>query len=71
MKTNREFEEERRLLKSPINTPADLMDSDEDRKIAAPPIQKEHPEGAKLIDLANIEALSIGKMPFVDVAKKP
>lgn len=69
MKTNREFEEERRLLKSPINTPADLMDSDEGRRIAAPPIQKEYPKDAKLIDLANIEALSIGKMPLVDVAK--
>ena len=63
------FEEGRKLLKSPINIPADLMVSDENRKIPAPPIQKEYPEDAKLIDLAKLEALSIGRMPFIDTVR--
>jgi SagB-type dehydrogenase family enzyme len=69
MKSNPEFEEERKFLKSPINTPADMMESDEDRKIAAPPIQKEVPKDTKLIDLLPIEEFSTGKMSFVDVVR--
>ena len=67
---NPEFQEARRFLKSPINTPADIMDSDEDRKVEAPPLQKTYPEDAKLIDLVSTAELSMGSMSFVDVLRK-
>jgi SagB-type dehydrogenase family enzyme len=67
MKTYPEFEQGRTFLKSPINAPSDMMDSDEDRKVEAPPFQKEYPEDGQLIDLVSIEELSIGKTSFVEV----
>jgi SagB-type dehydrogenase family enzyme len=64
-----EFEQGRRFLKSPINTPEDLMDSDADRGIQAPPVQKEYPEDADRVDLVPAEALSLGRASFVDLVK--
>ena len=69
MKTTSEFEEECKFLKSPINTPADLMKSQEDNNIEAPPVQKAYPEDAELIELLSIDDLSIGEMPFIEVVK--
>jgi len=69
MKTYPEFEQGRRFLRSPINTPADMMESDQDRKIEAPLPQKEYPQDAKLLDLVSPEELSIGKVPFLDVVR--
>jgi SagB-type dehydrogenase family enzyme len=69
MKTDSALREGRKFLKSPINTPADMMHSDEDRKIEAPPFQKGHPEDAKLIGLVSTEESSIGNRSFVDVVK--
>jgi hypothetical protein len=65
VKADPEFREERRFLKSPINIPADLMASDEDRRVKAPPVQKPYPGDARLVDLAAVEELSIGQAPFV------
>lgn len=64
-----EFEEGRQFLKSPINTPADMMDSDEDRETEAPPIQKGYPEDAELVVLVPAKEFSIGDTSFVDVAR--
>lgn len=69
MEANLQVEEGRKFLKSPINTPADMMPSDEDRKTKAPPFQKGHPKDAKLIDLVSAKELSIGNMSFVDVVR--
>jgi len=64
-----DFDGGREFLKSPINTPADIIESDQERHIEAPPVQKGYSKDAKLIDLVSIEKLSIGKTPFVDVVK--
>jgi SagB-type dehydrogenase family enzyme len=69
MKMKSEFTEERKILKSPINTPADLMESDEDRELEAPPVQKEVPDGAELVDLSSIDEISIGDRSLVEVLR--
>jgi SagB-type dehydrogenase family enzyme len=58
-----------RFLKSPINSPADLMESDEDKGIEAPPIQKPYPSGADLLDLITPEGFSLGETPLMTVLR--
>jgi hypothetical protein len=70
MKKTSEVKTLRKFLKSPINTPEDVMKSDEDRKIAPPQIEKESPQDAKKIDLVHIEKISIGNASFIDIAKQ-
>ena len=59
--------EARRFLKSPINSPADLMESDQDRGIAAPPIQKPCPPDPQLLDLVAPEELTLGGASLLSV----
>jgi SagB-type dehydrogenase family enzyme len=62
-------EEERRLLKSPINSPADLTESDEDKGIEAPAIQRPHPSDAELVDLVAPEEFCLGDVSLITVLK--
>jgi SagB-type dehydrogenase family enzyme len=61
--------EGRRFLMSPINSPADLIESDEDKGIEAPPIQKPHPSDAELVDLIAPEEFSLGDASLITVLK--
>lgn len=63
------LEEERKFLKSPINSPTDLMESDEDKGIEAPPIQKPYPNDAELINLIAPEKFSLGEVSLISVLK--
>jgi hypothetical protein len=69
MRPDPEFEKGRSLLKSPINSPADIMDSDEDRGVEAPSIQKEYPQDAKRIELPSPKELSVGKTSLIDAVR--
>jgi SagB-type dehydrogenase family enzyme len=69
MRLDSEFEKGRSFLKSPINSPADIMDSDENRGTEAPSIQKEYPQDTELIELVAPKELSVGKTSFVDVVR--
>jgi SagB-type dehydrogenase family enzyme len=62
--------EERRFLKSPVNSPVDLLESDEDKGIEAPPIQKPYPSDAELLDLIAPEEFSLGETSLIAVLKK-
>jgi SagB-type dehydrogenase family enzyme len=64
-----EFGRGRSFLKSPVNTPEDLMESDVDRRIQAPAVEKGYPEDAELVDLDPTEALLLGRAPFADVVR--
>lgn len=64
------IKEERRFLRSPINSPADLMESDEDKGIEAPPVQKPYPGDAELLDLVAPEDFSLGEASLKTVLKK-
>ncbi len=61
--------EERRFLKSPINSPADLIASDQDKGVDAPPIQKPYPSDAELLDLIAPEEFSLGEVSLITVLK--
>ena len=69
MRPDPEFQEGRSFLKSPINSPADIMASDEDRGTEAPSIQKGYPQDAERIELVSPKELSVGKTSFVDVVR--
>ena len=69
MNTTPGFDEGRKFLKSPINSPADVMESDQGRKKAAPPVQKEFPESARLFDLAAVEAFTVGETALIEVLR--
>ncbi|MFX0207077.1 MAG: hypothetical protein ACFFDT_13900, partial [Candidatus Hodarchaeota archaeon] len=43
---------------------------DQERKLPQPPIQKNYPEDAELIDLVPPEKITIGNMPFREVINK-
>jgi SagB-type dehydrogenase family enzyme len=58
------------FLKSPINSPADLLESDQDRGVPAPPCQKPHPQDARLLDLIPPEAFTLGQAPLVDLIRQ-
>ena len=64
------MEKYRTFLKSPINSPADLIESDQDRGIAAPPCQKAYPQDAPLIDLVAPEKLDVGQAPLLDLIRR-
>jgi len=55
----------RRWLKSPINSPEDLVESDQQKGLEAPPIQKPYPSDAALVDLVTPEAFSLGDTSLV------
>jgi SagB-type dehydrogenase family enzyme len=59
------FAENRGFLKSPINSPADLVASDQDQGIEAPASQKPYPEDVRLIDLITPDEISLGKTDLV------
>jgi len=69
MKPDPEFGKGRSLLKSPINSPADIMDSDEDRGMETPSIQKEYPQDAERIELVSPKELSVGKASLIEVVR--
>lgn len=46
------------------------FESDQLKKLPAPPLQKPYPETATLIDLIKPEDFNIGKMAFIDVINK-
>jgi hypothetical protein len=64
------MKEERRFLKSPANSPAVLIEPDEDKGIEAPPIQKPYPSDAELLDLIAPERFSLGETSLIAVLKK-
>jgi SagB-type dehydrogenase family enzyme len=64
------IQEGRRWLKSPINSPEDIVESDQDKGLEAPPIQKPYPKDAALIDLVAPEAFSLGEMALIAVLKE-
>ena len=61
------IKEGRRFLKSPINSPKDLLESDENRGVEAPACQKLYSRDAELIDLVMPEELAVGKTSVVDI----
>jgi SagB-type dehydrogenase family enzyme len=60
----------RRFLRSPINAPADLVASDQDRGVAAPPAQKPAPTDGSRIELVAPQALEVGKAPVLDLLRR-
>jgi len=61
--------EERRFLKSPINSPADLTESDEDKGVEAPPFQKPYPSDAELLHLVAPEEFALGEASLITVLR--
>ncbi len=59
--------EARSFLKSPINSPADLMESDQNRGIAAPRAQKPYPPDSVLLDLVAPEDFTVGAASLLTV----
>jgi SagB-type dehydrogenase family enzyme len=62
--------EGRRLLRSPINAPADLVESDQDRGVAPPAGQKPAPAEGRRIELIAPEAFGVGKAPLLDLLRR-
>jgi SagB-type dehydrogenase family enzyme len=60
----------RRSLKSPIDTPSDLVESDEDRGMEAPPWHKPVAGDAQRITLVRPEDLALGTAPLVDLIRE-
>ncbi|MCP4624264.1 MAG: hypothetical protein GY850_12115 [bacterium] len=46
------------------------QDTDQRRKVPAPPLQKPYPPDAKLIDLIAAEDLTVGRMPLIEAIKR-
>jgi SagB-type dehydrogenase family enzyme len=46
------------------------QDTDQRKKVPPPPLQKPHPEGAKLIDLVAPKDLTVGKMPLIEAINR-
>jgi len=61
------LEEYRAYLKGDLWGQWEDLDTDQKNGISPPPQQKPHPDGAALIDLEPPEALSIGRVPLMDV----
>jgi SagB-type dehydrogenase family enzyme len=59
----------RRFLRSPINAPADLVESDQERGMPAPAGQKPAPAEGVRIELIAPAALGIGKAPLLDLLR--
>jgi SagB-type dehydrogenase family enzyme len=64
------MEKYRTFLKSPINSPADLLESDQDRGVAAPPPQKAYPPDALLLDLVAPGEFSLGQAPLINLIRQ-
>lgn len=64
------MEKYRAFLKSPINSPADLLESDADRGVAAPPCQKAYPQDAPLIDLVAPGEFTVGQTALIDLIRR-
>ncbi len=60
----------RRWLQSPIHSPEDIMESDQDRGVGPPPIQKPYPRDAALIDLIAPEDIALGETSLISVLRK-
>ena len=60
----------RRWLQSPIHSPEDILESDQEKGVKAPPIQKPYPRDAALIDLIAPEESSLGKTSLISVLRK-
>ena len=45
------------------------IESDQQKKVAPPPLQRPYPENAKLIDLVLPERFSVGERPLIDDMK--
>ncbi|MDH5483471.1 MAG: SagB/ThcOx family dehydrogenase [Candidatus Bathyarchaeota archaeon] len=69
------MEEYRKFLKNYvwehiIDKKTDTLKTDQYRNVPHPPLQKEYPKEAKLIDLVASEKFAVAKMPFIEVIRK-
>ena len=46
------------------------QDTDQRRKVPAPPLQKPYPENAKLVDLVAAKDLTVGRLPLIDAINR-
>jgi len=64
------LEEDREFLKTHRWETFRMDETDQQQNVPHPPLQKEYPKDAKLIDLVAPTELIIGKMPLIDVINK-
>jgi len=64
------FEPGRKFLKSERWDEWEKTETDQRRKVPAPPLQKPAPEGAPLFDLVPPEAFTLGQMPLIEAFRR-
>jgi hypothetical protein len=64
------MENYRKFLKSDRWEEWRKIETDQRKGVPAPPPQKPHPKGARLISLVSPEDLTVGKMPLIEAIKR-